>query len=169
MATRRVAKQPAPNRRKKPAAKKAPKKRGKKKSTAPTIPKNEAIYETFIEYMALPSVVRPQVYNHPKTNEPIESQRQFADAYGVHESRISEWKRSDDYHEKVSRARRRYFKGEIGDAIHAVLLNVIQNGKGADLKVLLEYAKEIERDDPLGETTAEFNEILRKINKMIPD
>ncbi len=161
MPTRKVAKKKARSTRKETP---------KNESTgtvAPTI-QNEAEYELFCEFMALPSVVRSEIFKHPKTQEGLESQRDFADAYGLHEQRLSEWKRSEDYHVKVSKIRRQYFKGEIGDAIYAVLINTVKEGRGADLKVLLEYTKEIERDDPTGEVGEQLAGILKKLNVMIP-
>lgn len=124
-------------------------------------------YDLFTEFMALPSVVRGQVFNDKEGN-PIETQKDFCLNYNIPETRISEYKRTEEYEQKVSKKRRSYFKGEIGDAIYAVMLNVIKEGRGSDLKVLLEYAKEVERDDPLGETSETLNEILKKLNNMIP-
>lgn len=137
-------------------------------STTPLAGTNEAVYIIFCEFMALPSVVRSQVFIHPETKEPIETQGQFADAYKVRPERLSEWKRDEDYHNRVSKIRRQYFKGEIGDAIQAVLTNILVNPKGQDLKVLLEYTKEVERDDPTGEVGEQLGAILGKLNKMIP-
>ncbi len=152
--------------------KKVPRKR---KNTAPKVTKetpvagtNEATYLLFCEYMALPSVIRSGVFIHPETKKPIDTQAEFADAYQVRPERLSEWKRDEDYHNRVSKIRRQYFKGEIGDAIQAVLTNVLVNPRGADLKVLLEYTKEVERDDPTGEVGEQLGAILGKLNKMIP-
>lgn len=130
--------------------------------------KNAKTLDLFTEFMALPSVVRSDIFRHPKTDEPLETQKDFAEAYGVDQSRLSEYKRTEEYEQKVSKKRRSYFKGEIGDAIYAVMLNVVKEGRGSDLKVLLEYAKEVERDDPLGETSETLNAILKKLNNMIP-
>lgn len=124
-------------------------------------------YDLFTEFMALPSVVRGQVFNDKEGN-PIETQKDFCLNYNIPETRISEYKRTEEYQSTVSRKRRQYFKGEIGDAIYAVMANLLVNPKGADLKVLLEYTKEVERDDPLGETSETLNEILKKLNNMIP-
>lgn len=142
------------------------KKKGKKKPIVQN--GKEAVYELFCEYMALPSVIRSGVFNDPTTNEPIETQGDFAKAYGVKQSRLSEWKRTDDYSIKVSRIRRQYFKNEIGDAIQALLAKQYSTPTGADVKVLLEYTKEIERDDPTGETGETLTSILKKLDKLIP-
>lgn len=128
----------------------------------------QANYELFCEFMALPTVIRSQVFIHPQTQKGLETQREFAEAYGIYEPRLSEWKRDEDYHNRVSKIRRQYFKGEIGDAIQAVLTNILVNPKGQDLKVLLEYTKEVERDDPTGEVGEQLGAILGKLNKMIP-
>lgn len=166
MSTRRVAKKTPAKKRKNTAPKKATQKATN--TQAPnTKGKNDPIYALFVEYMALPSTVRPNVFNDPDGN-PIETQQQFAKVHGIDPARLSEYKRTDEYVDRVSRIRRRYFKGEIGDAIHSVLLTTIRDGKGADLKVLLEYAKEVERDDPLGETSETLNSILKKLDKIIP-
>ena len=150
---------------------KAPIKRTEEKTvetTPPASSTNEANYLLFCEFMALPSVVRAEVFRHPKTGEPLETQKEFANAYEIHEPRLSEWKRDEDYHQRVNKIRRQYFRGEIGDAIYSVLLNVVKEGRGADLKVLLEYTKEIERDDPTGEVGEQLASILKKLNVMIP-
>jgi len=150
---------------KKTTKKTAPKKA--KKQRPVTTSKHEATLELFCEFMALPTPVRGQVFKDADNN-PIENQGEFAKEHNIDQARLSKFKRTDDYVNKVSKIRRRYFKGEIGDAIYAVMLNTIQHGKGADLKVLLEYAKEVERDDPMGETGETLNSILKKLDNMIP-
>lgn len=154
---------PVPKADKQKTAKKA------KRTQAPSTPgKHDGTYAIFCEYMALPTVVRSDVFRHPKTGEPLETQGQFAEAYGIEHARLSEYKRTDEYVDKVTKIRRRYFKGEIGDAIHSVLINTITSGNGANLKVLLEYAKEIERDDPEGQVSEVLASILKKLNAVIP-
>lgn len=164
MGTKKATTTPKVNKRKN----RLPAKPVQEKEQKPTGDKNQATYELFCEFMALPSVVRSGVFKNPKTGEGIDSQREFAEAYGIYEPRLSEWKRDEDYHNRVSKIRRQYFKGEIGDAIQAVLTNILVNPKGQDLKVLLEYTKEVERDDPTGEVGEQLGAILGKLNKMIP-
>lgn len=171
MAAKKVARKKAVKKGNKTATKKTATKASTKDTTIEdeTQGKHAATLELFTEFMALPTVVRPQVFKHPETGEPLDdTQLAFAEAYGIKQTRLSEYKRTEEYHDKVSKKRRQYFKGEIGDAIYAVLLNVIKEGRGSDLKVLLEYAKEVERDDPLGETSETLNAILKKLNNMIP-
>lgn len=158
MATRRLAKGKPHSQRKKAPIKQAP----------PTVPTNEAAFDLFCEYMALPSVVRTDIFKHPETGEGLETQKEFADAYGLREERLSEWKRKDDYLDKVTKIRRQYFKGQLGDAIQAVMTNILVNPRGADLKVLLEYAGEVQKDDPTGEVGEQLTAILKKLNAMIP-
>lgn len=160
MGTRRVNKKETVKKRKKTTPKKTTPTKTKKLPTAD--------FALFCEYMALPTIVRGQVFNHPKTGDALESQRDFADAYGIQETRLSEWKRDDRYLDLVSKLRKQYFKGQIGDAIQAVLTNILVNPKGADLKVILEYADEVKKDDPTGEVSENLGKILGKLNKLIP-
>lgn len=160
MGTRKVNKTQPVKKRKKPATKKTTKK------TVEKLPK--ADFALFCEYMALPTVIRSDIFKHPKTKDGLESQRDFADAYEIQETRLSEWKRKDEYLDTVSKLRKQYFKGEIGDSIQALLTHSLLHPKGSDLKVLLEYANEVEKDDPTGEVSENLGKILGKLNKLIP-
>jgi len=166
MAVKKVAAKKQIAKRKKTPTKTTPKKTAANDSK--TRDKRETDFLLFVEYMALPTVMRMDVFKNPETQEGIETQKEFGIAYGIPDSRLSEWKRDKRYQDLVSAARRQYFRGELGDAIQAVMTNVLVNPKGADLKVLLEYAGEVQRDDPGGEVSEQLGAILGKLNKMIP-
>ena len=166
MAVKKVAAKKQIAKRKKTPTKTTPKKTAANDSK--TRDKRETDFLLFVEYMALPTVMRMDVFKNPETQEGIETQKEFGIAYGIPDSRLSEWKRDKRYQDLVSAARRQYFRGELGDAIQAVMTNVLVNPKGADLKVLLEYAGEVQKDDPTGELGEQLTSILGKLNKMIP-
>lgn len=168
MAGKKVAAKKSTSNRNKPATKKVATKPKTAKQKEERDKKKEADFLLFVEYMALPTVIRTDVFKHPETGEGLETQKEFAEAHGLREERLSEWKRDKRYQDLVSAARRQYFRGELGDAIQAVMTNILVNPKGADLKVLLEYAGEVQRDDPTGEVGEQLTSILGKLNKMIP-
>lgn len=118
-----------------------------------------AEYIAFVQWTSLPTFER----------EP-ETQGLFAKKHGVHEVVLSRWKNSPEFWEDVSRIRRAYMQDDFGDIIKALKKNIIQNGRGQDVKVYGQLAGVLKED---GDGTLKLNPTLenaiKKIGGILPD
>lgn len=118
-----------------------------------------AEYIAFVQWTALPTFER----------EP-ETQGGFSKQYGVAEQVLSRWKQSAEFWEDVSRVRRATMKDEFTDILKALKKNIIQNGRGQDVKVYAQLIGELKED---GDGTLALSPALEgaiaKIGKVLPE
>lgn len=116
-------------------------------------------YIEFVKWTALPTFER----------EP-ETQRDFAKHYKMDETILSRWKKSPEFWDDVSRVRRAYMNDDFGDIIKALKKNIIENGRGQDVKVYAQLAGVMKED---GDGTLSLSPTLEgaigKIGKILPD
>lgn len=116
-------------------------------------------YIEFVRWTSLPTFER----------EP-ETQGLFAKKYGISEQMLSRWKNSPEFWEDVSRVRRAYMQDDFGDIIKALKKNIIENGRGQDVKVYGQLAGIMKED---GDGTLALSPALegaiKKIGQVLPD
>lgn len=118
-----------------------------------------AEYIAFVQWTALPTFER----------EP-ETQGEFSEKYGVSGKQISRWKQSAEFWEDVSRVRRATMKDEFTDILKALKKNIIQNGRGQDVKVYAQLIGELKEDgDGTLALSPDLEGAIAKIGKVLPE
>lgn len=118
-----------------------------------------AEYIAFVQWTSLPTFERQP-----------ETQGEFSKQWKVSEQMLSRWKNTQEFWDDVSRVRRAYMQDDFGDIIKALKKNIIQNGRGQDVKVYGQLAGVLKED---GDGTLKLNPTLenaiKKIGNVLPD
>ncbi len=112
------------------------KKPDKSKSIGLNNLKHEAVYQLFVEFIAIPREAREDLIGYTNSGD-------FAKKYKVSEVTLADWKKRPDFWDKVSQARRLFIKDSIlGTALMALKRTIIRSGKAPEVKLAFQLADE---------------------------
>ncbi len=116
-------------------------------------------YQQFIEWMATPPRLRV-----------VKDQRQLATQLGVHESTLSDWKRTEGFWQSVNKLTNEWGRSRTVDVLNAFYKKVVANPTAGNVKLWLEYFEDFKpnkkvtiEDDNARQQTEILDEILDKL------
>lgn len=108
----------------------------KPKKKVVTLPRNQMEYQDFIQWVAAPKPLRK-----PKT------QRELASSFGIGEDTLSDWKRRQDFWEKVSEARQKWTREKTSDVLYALYKKAVSSGNATEVRLWMEIVEGIEKSE----------------------
>lgn len=110
-------------------------------------------YNEFITWLALPKSIK-----NPKT------QAELAKKLGVGPDTLSEWKQRDGFWYKVNEKMKTWAKEKTPDVIGILYDRIIKTGGASEIRIWLEWQKEIVSDV---NTSKEVDELRQSVKKMM--
>lgn len=129
------------------------------KSEAPKSNEKTAVKAAFLEWCALPENMR-----EPKLAG------EFAKLHKVNQATLSKWKHSEDFELERRKLTKKWMSDKMPAVLKALYDGVIENKRGADAKVLLQYVEDwIPKESVETKADPEVSEQIEALRNSLKD